>query len=120
MADQRRGGKIQVQSDGEVYDAKGNWTYNLGKPKREAIIGADGIHGYKETQQVPFVEGEITDRRDLSLAKLVTLKDATVTLALANGKTVVLRSAWYAGEGDGSTEEGNIKVRFEGLSANEA
>ncbi len=116
---QRRGGIIQLQVDGELQDAKGNFTYNLGRPMREAIIGADAVHGYKETPQVAFVEGEITDRGNLDLAKLVTLTGATVTLELANGKVIALRDAWYAGEGTGNTEEGNIAVRFEGKSGEE-
>lgn len=111
---QRRGGIIQVQANGKIYDAKGNYTYNLGRPVREAIVGADRPHGYKETPQVGFIEGEITDRSDLDLDELVTLKDATVTLELANGKVIVARDAYYAGEGTGNTEEGNIAVRFNG------
>lgn len=85
----------------------------MGKGKREAIIGADGVHGYKETPQTPFIEGEITDRPDLKLADLTSIDNATVTLQLASGKTVVLSDAWYAGEGTGNTEEANIGVRFE-------
>lgn len=119
MSDQRRGGIIQVQTNGELLDAKGSWTYNLGRPKREPVIGSDGVHGYKEVPQVAFIEGEATDRGSLDLAKLVTMKDATVTLALANGKTVVLRNAWYAGDGTGNTEEGNVQIRFEGASGEE-
>jgi hypothetical protein len=117
MANQRRGGIIQVQVNGEIHDAKGEFTYNLGQPMREAIIGADGVHGYKETPQVPFIEGEFTDRAALDLEALVNTKDATIVLALANGKVISLRDAWYASEGTGNTDEGNIEVRFEGLSA---
>lgn len=116
---QRRGGIIQVQVNGEVFSAKGNWSYNLGRPMREAIVGADGIHGYKETPQVAFVEGEITDLGTLELATLVTMDGVTVTLTLATGKVVMLREAWFAGEGTANTEEGNIAVRFEGLGAEE-
>lgn len=116
---QRRGGIIQVQVNGEVFQAKGSWSYNLGRPMREAIVGADGIHGYKETPQVAFIEGEITDLGTLDLAVLVSMTDATVTLTLATGKMVVLRDSWYAGEGTANTEEGNIAVRFEGLGAEE-
>ena len=117
--DQRRGGIIQLQINGELQSAKGNFTYNLGRPKREAIIGSDGVHGYKETPQVSYIEGEVTDRGDLDLEALVTLTDATVTCVLANGKVFVLREAWYAGDGEASTEEGAIKVRFEGKSGEE-
>lgn len=116
---QRRGGLIQFQVNGELYDAKGEFTYNLGRPKREPIIGADGVHGYKETPQVAFIEGAVTDRGALDLAKLTGIALATVTLELANGKVVVLRDAWYAGDGTGSTDEGNIDVRFEGVQGEE-
>jgi hypothetical protein len=115
----RRGGVLFLKVNGEIYDAKGNFTYNLGQPKREGIVGADSVHGYKETPQVPFIEGEITDRAGLDLAALCNLDDATATLELANGKVITLRNAWYAGDGTGNTEEGNIDVRFEGLSADE-
>jgi len=108
-----------VQVNGEVYDAKGSWSYNLGRPMREAILGSDTVHGYKETPQVAFIEGEITDRSSLDLARLVTMTDATVTLELANGKVIALRDAWFSGEGTGNSEEGNISVRFEGSGAEE-
>lgn len=116
---QRRGGIIYVKVDGQLYSAKGNFTYNIGKPKRDAIIGADAVHGFKETPQVPFIEGEFTDSPTMSLEALVTTENATVTLELAVGKTIVIREAWYAGEGTGNTDEGNIGVRFEGISGEE-
>lgn len=115
----RVGGIISLKVDGVIHNAKGNFTYNLGKPRREGVVGHDAVHGYKELPQVPFIEGEITDRADLSLEQLVAISDATVTLDLANGKVIVLRNAWFAAEGTFNTEEGNGTVRFEGLSAEE-
>lgn len=119
MAQRRVGGLIQVQIQGEIYDAKGSFTYNLGRPMREAVVGADTVHGYKEMPQVAFVEGVITDRQTLDLETLVSARDVTVTLQLANGKVIVLREAWFAGEGSASTEEGEITVRFEGIGGEE-
>lgn len=116
---QRRAGICYIKVDGQIYDAKGNFTYNLGKPKRDAIVGADAVHGFKEVPQIAFIEGEITDRAGLSLEALLAVEDATVTLELANGKVISLRNAWFAGEGTGNTEEANIAVRWEGLSAEE-
>lgn len=115
----RRAGIIFFKVDSIQYSAKGNYTYNLGKPKREAIVGADEVHGFKETPQVAFVEGEITDASDLDLAGLVVLDGVSVTLELGNGKVILVRDAWYAGEGTGNSDEGNIGVRFEGLSGEE-
>lgn len=119
MADQRRAGLIQVQVNGEIQDAKGEFSYNLGRPKRTAIVGSDGVHGYKEEPQVAFIEGMLTDRSTLDLDAVVTAKDQTVTVTLANGKMVALRDAWYAGDGTAKTGEGEVAVRWEGKSAEE-
>jgi hypothetical protein len=119
MADQRRAGLIQLQVNGEIQDAKGNFSYNLGRPKREAIVGADSVHGYKEMPQVSFIEGAITDRGTLDLAALTSGSGLTVTLTLGNTKIVVLSEAWFAGEGTGSTEEAEIAVRWEAKVAEE-
>lgn len=119
MSGQRRGGAIFFQVNGVTYDAKGSFSYNLGRAKRDAIVGSDRVHGYKEMPQVPFLEGEITDRGNLDVSALLNSSDVTVTLELANGKVFVLRNAWFAGEGTATTEEGAIPVRFEGMAAEE-
>lgn len=115
----QRAGLIHVTVDGVVFDVKGNFTYNLGTNKREAVIGADRIHGFKEQAQVPFIEGQITDRGGLSVKALTNVVDATVVLLAGSGKTIVFRNAWFAGEGNITTEESAIDVRFEALSADE-
>lgn len=109
----RRAGRIYIKVDGQQYDAKGDFTYNLGADKRDAIVGADGIHGYKETPQIPFIEGAFTDAPDLDLQKLAEGDNLTVTLELVNGKTIVLSNAWFAGEASVTTGEAEISVRFE-------
>lgn len=120
MADRnRRAGLIQLYIDGRLHDAKGSWSYHLGPVTREGIAGADRVHGYKEQVSLPMIEGAITDAADLSLSQLQALTDTTVQLVLGNGKTIVLRNAWFAGDGNGTTEEGEVAVRFEGLSAEE-
>lgn len=111
---ERKGGIITLQLDGEVQQAKGDFTYNLGHPKRDEIIGADSVHGYKETPQVAMIEGEITDRMNLDVASLVTGRNLTVSLKLAVGKIIILRDAVFAGEGMVNTGEGNIGVRWIG------
>lgn len=119
MAGRRRGGILQLIVNGERMDAKGNFTFNLGAPERTAVVGSDEVHGYTERPRVPFIAGEITDRGDLDLKALAGATDITASLVLANGKTVVLREAWAAGEWTGNTDEGNVPVRFEGISAEE-
>lgn len=114
----RRGGILGFKLNGVIEDAKGNFTFGFGGEKKEAIVGADAIHDYKTTQLVPFIEGAITDRGDLDLEDIWEFS-GTITLEHANGKIYVLRDAWYAGDRQGSTEEGEIPVRFEGKSLRE-
>jgi hypothetical protein len=115
----RVGGIIELKINGTPMSASGSFTYGIGRNKKEAVVGADRVHGYKETPQVAFIEGEITDRRNLDLEALCDLVDATILLEVGNKKRIVLRQAWYAGDGTVSTEEGKIGVRFEGISADE-
>ena len=44
------------------------------------------MHGYKETPQVSYIEGTVTDREELDLEALVGADECTVTLELNNGK----------------------------------
>lgn len=111
------GGRITIKVNGNQIRAKGNFTYNLGLPMREAVVGADEVHGYKEVPQVAHIEGATTDRGDLDLEALIEATGVTVTLDLPNGKTIGFFDAWFAGEGNVTTEEGEVALRFEALRA---
>ena len=115
----RVGGVINLKIDGQLYKAKGNFDYDLGVPKKEGVVGMDRVHGYKETPQVPYIEGTMTDDPGISFEALAKTSDATVTLELGNGKVIVLRNAWWASNSKANSEEGEIEARFEGLSAEE-
>ena len=82
-------------------------------------MGADTIHGYKEEPKAQFIEGAITDSDELDLAGFQAITDATITLELANGKVIMLREAFYAADGDVTTGEGEIQVRFEAIDGEE-
>jgi len=119
MANRRVGGILFFKVGGVLCNAKGSFTYNIGAAKREAIVGADSVHGFKEMPQVPYVEGSITDSDELDLETLLNLRDTTVTLELANGKVIAIEEAFFAGDGNATTEEGEIEVRFEGIRGRE-
>lgn len=115
----RLAGLIELTVNGVLLQAKGNFTYNLGQPKNEMIVGADRVHGHKSTVQVPFIEGEITDSSDLDVEAFLNISGATVVLSLANDKKIMLRDAVNAADGNIQTEEANIQFRFEGIKAEE-
>src|SRR4051812_46309000 len=110
---QRKGGIVTLSINGERQDVKGAVDYNPGRPKRDAVVGQDTVHGFKEVPQVALAECTLTDRGSLDLVALVELDNATIVIELSNGKTFVLRQAWFAGDGTANSEEGEIKVRFE-------
>ena len=114
------GGIFNLKINGVLYTAKGDFTYSLGLPKHEAVLASNGsVAGFKVTGTVPYIEGEITDRGDLDLKALLSVQDGVITLELINSKVIVLSGAHGASDGEVSTGEGNIKVRFEGIQAEE-
>ena len=119
MANRRVGGIIFLKLNGTLLQAKGEFTYNLGVNKREAVIGSDTIHGFKEEPQPSQIEGAITDSDELDVQTILETRDATVTLQLANGKSVVMREAFYAGDGNVTSSEGEIEFMMQGISAEE-
>ena len=110
----RIGGIVILTADGQVLDAKGSWTWNLGQPLRTPVDGADRPHGFTEVPQTSRLEGVITYTEDLDVKALLNLKNATISMGLGNNKTFILSGAYFGGEGDVTTEEGEIAAMFYG------
>lgn len=119
MANRRVGGIIFLKVNGELFQAKGEFTYNVNPVKRESVVGQDVVHGFSELPKAIFIEGSITDSDELDLEAFQAIRDATITLELANEKVIVLRESFYAADGDVTTNAGEIQVRFEAISGEE-
>lgn len=113
MSRNRISGRIFFKINGHQKMVRAGVNYGLGTWKRESVVGADGMHGYRETPQAAFVEGEISDSTGLDVRAFLELDEATVTLELANNKTIVFRNAYNVSEGTVGTDESNIAFRFE-------
>lgn len=111
------GGVRSLQINGRTYPLKGSWTIDMGGDMREAIVGSDGVHGFKETPTVPYIEGAMSLTDEMDLKELKATKDATVVLELRNNTAVVLRGAWAAGDFQHTTEESEVAARFEAMAA---
>lgn len=112
----RIGGKLFIAVNGVRLAVVGDWEVGAGQDKREMKPGADGVHGYTEMPQVPFLAGRATVLSPTDVPALLNVRDATITAELANGQTPVLRNAVQTGEGVYRTETGELDLRFEGES----
>ena len=108
-----------VKVDGEQFALRGDLTISIDMFERAGFAGADGVHGYTETPRVPFIEGSFTDKGGLSLARLATFCNVTVTAETLNGKTYLLRNAWTSTARELNAIEGSVTIRWEGMSGEE-
>lgn len=113
------GGVLFLKREGAQLKAKGEFTYNLGKLKREPVIGADGFHGYTEKPQIAKLSGEITDDDTISLEDILSITEEDITIELNNGKTIIFRQSFYMADGDVGTDEGNIQFEIGAKDAEE-
>jgi len=116
---QRIAGIAFLKVDGAIYPLRGNFTVSPSSLERAGLSGQDFVHGYSEMPRVPFIEGDVSLAPDLSTDTVEQVTNATVTAELANGKTYVLREAWCRSALELNTREGQMRVRFEGVSCDE-
>jgi hypothetical protein len=116
---QRIAGIAFLTVDGDQLALRGNFTVSPSPVERTMIAGQDGVHGYQELPRVPYIEGDLSTVPGLSLETLLTETDSTVVAQLANGMQYVLTSATCKGGFENNTRDGQVRVRWEGLTCEE-
>src|SRR5260363_379159 len=71
-------------------------------------------HGYKETPHAGFISATLRDAGGLTVADFNAMTNVTVTVELANGKTVVGRNMWTVETQETKAAEGTFEVKWEG------
>lgn len=112
-------GHLEITYNGNILNAVGNFTLNLGRPKREILVGPDRVHGYSEMPQAPTISGEIRDSDKLTVDDILLMEDATVVATVANGKKYMYEGCTYTGDGNIETEEGKLQFECGGITATE-
>jgi hypothetical protein len=112
-------GTAQVTIDGTTYQLVGSGKYNPSTVKRDALVGQDGFHGWKEMPIPGSISMSVRDGGGLTVANLNGLRNSTVVLTLANGKTVIGRNMGTTEVNDVDTVEGAFDVKFEGPQVTE-
>lgn len=122
MADttNRLAGIAYLTVDGANYMLAGDFAYSVSKVARETLIGQDRVHGYSEKPKQGSMSGTIRDAGGLSVVSFNSMTNVTVTVELANGKTIIGRNMWTVGDLEVKTTEATFEVKWEGFSVEEA
>ena len=113
----RVAGICYIKVDGTQLEVKGGVECPLTSTAKEAVMGLNGVAGYKETAKRPFVKVSAIFTADFPISTLANGSNMTVTVEMANGKVFTLAGAWLEGDGnDANAEEGTIELEFSGLT----
>ena len=110
-----RTGIVHLKFDTLVLNTIGEFTINLGRLKRVAVIGSGEVCSVKEElPEAASIKGAILLPEKGDLEKLFNHIEGTITLELGD-HMFVLRSAWLS-EHEITTDEGRVNVTFQGKS----
>lgn len=108
-------GVAYLTADGVNYQVEGELKYDVGSVTRESKTGQDTVHGFSEMPKAPYISASIRDSGGLSLAAFNAMRNVTLVLELANGKTVIGRNMWTVEAQEVDTVEAKFTCRWEGL-----
>lgn len=111
---QRIAGTCYIKIDGAQLEIKGAMEAPVSEKKREGVVSATGVVGYKETVQPPVLKVTAIATRDFPLETLATNVDMTVTAEFANGKVYTLSGAWLSNDATVKADEGECELEFTG------
>jgi Phage tail tube protein len=117
---QKFAGIAYVYVDGKQFPLRGNFTVSPSNIERTMIAGQDGVHGYQELPRVPYIEGDISALPDVSLDDLVSQVNVNVIAQLANGRQYSLVGSICKANLEENSRDGQMRVRWEGLSCEES
>lgn len=120
MSDNKRiAGTAYFKADGEQFTLGGSMSYSVNEMTKTGVAGLSGVAGYTEASHVPYIEGEFFTTKEFATKKFEKMENATITLELANGTTVLLEQAWLSGDIAPDVAAGTCTLRFEGMRGKE-
>lgn len=115
-------GRVECIVNGEILlnkagaTAEGIGVSGVQNFELEAVIGDTGVHGFKETPIMAACSVTITDRDDISLSDLASIREnGTVTFRSAgSGKSYVMNEATCTRNFTITGGEGETPIKFVG------
>lgn len=115
----RIAGTAYLSVDGVSYPVAGDFEYDPSDRARESLTGQDTVHGFSEKPKVGSIKATLRDMGGLSLKQINQMDDVTVTVELANGKTVIGRNMWTVNPQGAKAEDATFPVEWEGPDVSE-
>lgn len=112
-------GTAQITVDGTTYQLEGGLKYSPSSVTREALVGKDGFHGWKETPVTGSITMSIRDSGSFPVANFNSIRNSTIVATLANGKIVTGRNMGAVDTQEVDTEDAKFEVKFEGPQVSE-
>ena len=114
----RLAGTCYVKVNGEQLELSGSMTCSMNTKNKEALVGVNGVAGFKETAVAPKIKGTFFIGSDFPLSDIVDGTDLTVTAELANGSVFTLSDAFVTGDVEYSADDGTAEIEFTGINGN--
>jgi hypothetical protein len=118
MAERIAGIAFLTVNDEQVL-VRGNFVVSPSVVERTMIAGQDGIHGFQELPRVPYIECDMSTPRNYYLENLLEQTNSTIIAQLANGMQYTLTQAVCKGGFENNTRDGQVRVRWEGVTCEE-
>ncbi len=115
----RLAGTAYVTCDGITIMVAGAFKYSPSTVKRDTLTGMDGVHGYKETPNAPYISCQVRDSGGTSLSDFNGQTNVTIVGELANGKTIIGSGMWCVNTQEVDSTEATFDLRWEGGSVTE-
>lgn len=107
-------GTTTATIDGQPYDVVSDAAYMVSTVKRETLAGQSRVEGYSEMPQAGYISFTIRDNGGMTVRAFNQMTNSTVTLQLANGKTVFGAGMWNTEASEVKTQEATFTLKFEG------
>jgi hypothetical protein len=110
----RLAGIAYLTINGVSYMIAGDAKYSPSTVKRETLTGQSGVDGYSEMPVAGFISMSVRDSANFKVADFNAMRDVTVVLELASGKTVTGGNMWCTEAQEVDTTDAKFEVRFDG------
>ena len=114
------GGYGDVRFNDRTLLFKGEMTWGFQVFSKKGVVGRDGRHhGHVVEPKVSFIKGKFTYDGGVTIRELEAVTDATVSVTLADGRQLVLRGAYVAGDIVPGGDEAEVELTWEGEAGEE-